>query len=299
MSANLLFSKNDTFPQVNVSSNIPVYPYVDCFMNRASTINYSVFFITSCLLLFPLFILVLYLGFQQWRQWWFSSTATMMSPSDSFTYQMVLISLFSHTGIIVMFCGLYQDNFSVVLYGYGASTFFWQTENYFHLLACLERYLAVVHPIIYVNQRRERKSKIRNISIGCVWLLCIGRVPIAVYEYAIFVELFMLIISVTIVSFCSFSVLYVLIHPGPGNGAGQHTDKSKLRAFCTSMATLVVLILRFIWSFLCVSSYIHSKSYACLLLLSGCWVNFPGNFVFPLLFLRRAGTFPCWSEDKE
>lgn len=299
MSANLLFTKNDTFPQANVSSNIPVYPYIDCLMNKASTINYSVFFITSCLLLYPLLILVLYLGLQRWRQWCFSSTAAMMGPSDSFTYHMVFISLFSYTGIIVIFCGIYRDNFYMVLFGYSFSTFFWQTENYFHLLTCLERYLAVVHPIIYVNQKRERKSKIRNISIGCVWLLCIGRVPIAVSEYAIFVELVMLIISITIVSFCSFSVLYVLIHPGPGNGARQCADKSKLRAFCTSMAILVVLILRFLWNFLCVCSYIQSKGYECLLLLSGCWVNFPGNFVFPLVFLRRAGTFPCWSEDKE
>ncbi|KAJ4945170.1 hypothetical protein JOQ06_013706, partial [Pogonophryne albipinna] len=75
-------------------------------------------------------------------------------------------------------------------------------ESLFHVLTCLERYLAVVRPIIYLRLRNVQGVRIRNISIG-------------------------------------LSVLCVLIRPGPGNG--ERVDQSKQSAFYTVTAITAAL----------------------------------------------------------
>lgn len=162
---------------------------------------------------------------------------------------------------------------------------------------CLERYLAAVHPIIYLRIKREGGNKVGNISIGCIWLLCGGKQLMRLtVEKAVIVDLVQVIIIFTLVSLCSFSVLSVLIRPGPGDGGRQCADKSSY----IIMAISIVLFLRlFSQSFIVAFTFIRLQNVECAVILFGCWFNFPSSFVLPLLFLHRAGTLACSKNANE
>lgn len=117
----------------------------------------------------------------------------------------------------------------------------------FHVLTCVEHFLAVVHPITYLSLRKKRVIRIRNVIIGCIWLFSFGVTIIMVLENSsLVVDFFLLTSSMIIMSFCSLSVLCALISPGPGDqGRDQErVDQSKQRAFYTTVVILVVLLLR-------------------------------------------------------
>lgn len=101
-----------------------------------------------------------------------------------------------------------------------------------------------------------------------------------------------------VISFCSLSVLRVLMRPGPGEegGAGWQVDQSKLRAFYTIMAILGVLLFRFggnlFTAALCVFVQI-GETVKCGMLLSLFLSDVPSSLVLPLLFLQRAGKLMC------
>lgn len=44
-------------------------------------------------------------------------------------------------------------------------------EILFHILTCVERCLAVVHPVPYLRLKNKRGVRIQAVSTGCVWLL--------------------------------------------------------------------------------------------------------------------------------
>ncbi|KAK2899526.1 hypothetical protein Q8A73_012655 [Channa argus] len=118
-----------------------------CSNSTGAGLMSKVCIFTNIFLLLPLSLHVLFLGLQRW---WHQRSFATTSHSDILTY---------HSAAMELICVL------------GTSI---------HILTCVERYLAIVHPVIYVGLRQSRGVRIRNVSIG-------------------------------------LSVLCVLIRPGPGN----------------------------------------------------------------------------------
>ncbi|XP_078020888.1 uncharacterized protein LOC144459929 [Epinephelus lanceolatus] len=272
---------------INVSS-IPV--------NNCSTpkdVLFVTFSITNILLVLPLCILVLYLGLQRWRRQHSTSTAGVTSHSDIFTYHVVAMELLGVFGCTLSCCAVYGDHDIIFIVGYYLWAFTWYGETFFHILTCVERYLAVVHPVTYLSLRGERGIRIRNISIGCVWLLCVGVIHFMAFTHSLVIDFCLLIVSLIIVSFCSLSVLHILKRPGPGEQGGdrERVDQSKRRAFYTIIAILGVLLLR------CISSLVWTtkalRQSECATVTAEIWFNLPSSLVLPLLFLHRAGTLAC------
>ncbi|KAI3375566.1 hypothetical protein L3Q82_003896 [Scortum barcoo] len=295
--------KDQSYMSVNSSSSLPLPPLCPilpvvpvCIMTPPSSFIYTSFFITNILLLLPLSILILYLGLKQWRRQSSASTAAM-SHSDIFTYHLVAVEMIGVFGFILCCCGIIGENLWILWVGLFFWTLIWFGETFFHVLTCVERYLAVVHPITYLSLRGERGIRVRNISIGCVWLLSIGGgcLTISVNAYLI-VFLCLLVSSLVVISFCSLSVLCVLIRPGPGEQGGdrKNVDKSKLRAFYTIMAILGMLLMRFGTNLLWIGLNALTESPVfCVVFSCGTWLNLPSSLVLPLLFLHRTGTFAC------
>ncbi|KAL3050874.1 hypothetical protein OYC64_001196 [Pagothenia borchgrevinki] len=273
----------------NSSSNSTLHP-ADCqtymFIFTALYVVYILFI--------PLFILVLYIGFQRWRK---RGSAATTSHTDVFTFHMVILELIGVLGYTIYCYGIYSNRtfqtvgvivFSVISPG----------QTLFHLLTCVERYLAVVHPVIYLRLRQGVGVRIRNISIGCVWCFCFVSTTLDDILIAkIIIEFGYLVISMIVVCFCSISVLFVLIRPGPGEGGGKRegVDQSKQRAFYTIMAIMATLLLRFLSNLVSTSLYISSVLGDCgekVMLWSLFWFNAPTSLVLPLLFLQRAGKLP-------
>lgn len=193
-------------------------------------------------------------------------------------------------------CGVYGEAFYLIFIGNFFTSLVWHGQTLFHLLTCVEHYLAVVHPTFYLSLRNERGVRLRNVAVLCVWLLSFVSMGLMAFRKFLTVfDVCVLVVNLTLVSFCSLSVMSNLYRPSPGNKeAGlRRVDQAKQRAFKTILIILVVQVLRFvgsvIWSIvdgLSLSSY-------CLLVAVVALVNLPSSFVLPLLFLQREGKLVC------
>ncbi|MEQ2202287.1 hypothetical protein XENOCAPTIV_009556 [Xenoophorus captivus] len=115
----------------------------------------------------PLFIYVLVVGYQRWRKEGFSSTCTTWSHSDIFTYNVVVLDLLNILGTFFFVFGVLTEKPGVMKAGSITYGIFIPGQTLFHLLTCMERYLAVVHPIFYLRSKVSAGIRIRNITVGC------------------------------------------------------------------------------------------------------------------------------------
>lgn len=281
-----------------MSVNYSISPLIyHCFDSRTSVSIFNAYIITKVLLSSPLSIIVFSLGYQQWRK-----QRSTMSHSDIVAYHMAAMELICVIACIFYFYGLYGEipmMAAVPLYVFSMTI---PGEMCLHSLTCVEHYVAVVHPVSYRGLRHSGRVRIRNISIGFVWLLCFGWIatkPLYTSNFPIIPFFSFLAFAVVVVSFCSVSVLCALIRPRPGV-VGQdkkRVDQSKQRAFYTVMAILTVLWLWFVGILLCFSlevSSLLSYNDGCVVMMFGVWFNIPSSVALPLLFLHRAGKLLCF-----
>ncbi len=288
---------------VNSSSNTSLNPSRHHCHKMSFTI-FKAFFINYILLL-PLFSLVLYIGLKRWRKQRSVATAAIISHSDVFTFNVVVLELIGVLGCCLYCSAVYSDDEFLILAGMNIFSDISPGENLFHLLTCVERYLAVVHPITYMRMRQRGGVRIRNISIVCVWLLCFGIVGLyQSFNYYVIINGPLLIgISCIIVLFCSLSVLCVLIRPGPGDEGRNRkwVDESKLRVFQIITAIMGTLLMKFLSVIVAYVTYYSLISFfeVCLLTALLNWLSLPSSLVLPLLFLHRAGKLPGCKRNTE
>lgn len=268
-----------------------------CFRSSISIALFSAFSVTNVLLL-PLLFLIFYLGYQQWREHRSVPTTASFNP-NVFTYHSVLMQLIEFLGLVLHFCSGYSSNTKMKEAGIFLWLFTTVGQALFHLLSCLELYMAVVHPITFMGLRKPLGVRIRNVIIGSVWFLSFGwmiLIHITSPDVFFYMHISILVVFMIIVSFCSFFILCALKRPGPGDGSNkQQGDMSKQKAFHTIIAVFGALLLRFFSNL--TSNAIHRSGvinprYVCVVILSSFWLDFPSNLVLPLLFLRRAGKLP-------
>lgn len=268
-----------------------------CIRSEHGTISLAAYSFISVVVFIPLYIYILYLGLQRWRR---QQCAAPISHSDAFTYHMIIIEQLSMLGSLLVWCGAYSADVKMMYIGLHLSLLNLSGENAIHLLTCIERYIAVTHPITYMNLRNKKGIRIRNVAIGCAWLLSLGCV--GVLHMSSCRVGFIIYLSVTgsilgSLCFCSLNVLYVLIcsQPVKRRGHRQHVDQSKLRALHSITLILVVVAFRcvgFIPIPLIFMINDVSEAKRCILLNTTFWLSLPSNLVLPLLYLQRAGKLP-------
>lgn len=266
---------------------------LDCLILQPDALIFSTFAITTLPLL-SLCAAIFHHGLQQWRQRSFSTAA----HSDTFTYNVVTMEIISIFGGILCCYGIYKSDVQMLLLWFYLYSFTWYGETCFHLLTCVEHYLAVVHPITYLNLRNARWIRNRHILIVCIWLFCLACTGLLYMGLSI--EFFLLGSSLVISAFCSLSVLCVLIHPSPGEHSGdwERVDQSKKRAFYIITAMLGVLVLRCVWNIIWDILYaLNGNTNECSWIICGIWLNFPGSLVLPLIFLHRVGILACFKNN--
>ncbi len=285
------------------SSNISSYGITDmCLWTNTGMFFFLISSITN-LLPFPVHIFVLCLGCQQWRKRRFVSTATA-SHSDILTFNSVAMHLMEISGRSLHILGIYKILPEMSYIGSWVSSATSCGQSLFQLLTCMGHYLAVVHPITYVRLRQRGGARIRNISIGCVWLLCVGYMSVY-FVGSLLLNMILYIIVVAsfliIISFCSISVLCALKRPGPGEGGGnrERVDQSKQRAFHNIMAVMGLLFLQFGGNLIAAVVFSYVLVDMCVVMMFFMWTNLPSGLVLPFLFLRRAGKLPCCKYNAE
>ncbi|XP_064781920.1 P2Y purinoceptor 6-like [Oncorhynchus masou masou] len=104
----------------------------------------------------------------------------------------------------------------------------------FQCCICFERYLAVVHPVVFLKYRPLRYK------VGCsglVWLVLIGFcfpfLFVMQHNFLFYVFCVEIIILISFLLFCCLSVLRALKQSGPGEGERERegTNNMKMRAF--------------------------------------------------------------------
>lgn len=245
----------------------------------------------------PLCVLILCFAVSRWRR----RSSKTTSHADMLAYNAAAFELIFTLAAVLYFPAYYTGSTKVLLAGIYLSAFALVGEVLLHILTCVERYLAVVHPVTYLDLKRSSGVRIRNVCIGCVWLISCGWVGIeTLYLPQIpYIPYFCLLVaSLLSVSYCSLSVIRVLIRPGPGK-VGRDRDlenQVKRRAFFTITSILGVLVLYFVGmlvGLLVGSSDLMTYDKRCLLIISTQWLNLPTSLVLPVLFLLRAKDQVC------
>lgn len=285
-------------PANSVSSDSLVSD-VSHFRCPNSTVNISrVMTAARTAVLLPLSLLILCLGYWRWRQ---PRSSTKTCHADIFTYHGVVMELFLVFGAMFTY---YGDSAHLQLMTTGGillTCVTYSGQGIFHLLTCVEHYVAVIHPVTYMGLNKVHGVKIRNVSIGCTWLMSFVWMWINSLFYPKLPTipfLCILVILLAVMSFCSLSVLRVLSRTGPGDAVQdkEQINQSKERAFLTISAITGVLWFWFTGLLLFVAldgSPLVSVSVRCTMRSLFPMFNLPSSLVLPLLFLHRVGRALC------
>lgn len=265
-----------------------------CF-SKASAYLFVVYFILSLPLL-PLYTCVFVQVYRQWRRRRATLTRVTVNHTDVLTYHMTVLEVVGLHGALLYGYGTLLGNFILLWWGafilYISST----GQTLFHLLACVERYLAIVHPVTYVGLKQRGGVRLRNAFIGCVWLLGFGSVVVMAinWMYYVLANLLLLIFVLVIVFSCSLLVIRALTHPRPGNVGGNKelVGRSKQKAMIAIVLILLALAIRFLSSMVVQVLHFYVNGQASMDLLSLMWISMllslPSRLVLPLLFLQKA-----------
>ncbi|XP_035989842.1 uncharacterized protein LOC118561754 [Fundulus heteroclitus] len=286
-------STNESMPQLQPFNTST--PDHGCYDSPVALHLRFVYICTYLCLVFPLTAIVLCSGFKRWKQR--RSTSTAMSHSDFFTYNMAVVELAGVVGAVVGFFSSIMNLPAIKSVGIYIASFPWNAHMMLPTLICIERYLAVVRPITYLKLRQATGIHIRNVATALTWLLCsMWTSSIALfikYRHLSLLLIGMMVLCLITVTFCSLSILCVLIRRPPGKTAQDRVqiDKTKRRAFKIILVIMMVLILKFGGNMI---GYIGntlptaSQRVWCVAMRSAYWSNLPSSIVLPLLFLNRS-----------
>lgn len=276
---------------VNSSSSSNSSNSFECHRSTVSISIGVAFSATRAALLLPASVLILYLGLHR-------SSATK-SDSDVFVYHLTAAELIWFSGFVSFYCGFLNDVPEMESLGLWLISMTYLTQSSLHVLTCVERYLAVVHPVTYLGLRKGPGIRIRNISIGCVWLFCFGWNVVTGLLFSLRINsLFVLLpINILIVTFCSISVIHVLIRLGPGEVGGNkgRVDQSKKKACHTVTAITGVLWFELIGTLVSVTLNLQALSpeALCAIRSSMAGYSLPSSLVLPVMYLHRRGGRAC------
>ncbi|XP_042567360.1 hydroxycarboxylic acid receptor 2-like [Cyprinus carpio] len=168
----------------------------------------------------------------------------------------------------------------------------------FQCLMCVERYLAVVHPVIFL---KFKPLRYRVICCTVVWIITLGSCIYSVfclisnihYVFTWFFSLqFLLLFSIQL--FCLVAVLRALKQSGPGERRKERNEENdiKRRAFylilITSVSTFITHVSYIFTGFF---SILKQNIQTLWFISMVCYAL--DGFVQPVLYLHRGGKLSC------
>lgn len=282
--SNSTHSFNSSFSPVDMSGDLGIFWFVTAFAS------------VNIFLLLPLYVFVLTVACQRWRQPGSPSTSIQ---SDVFTYHMVAMEMLQVLGCFCFCVGAIMGLPQIFVNSFQVMDTAWNVKLQFHMLTCVELYLAVVHPVTYLRFKDSVGVRIRNIGAGFAWLLLIVWGILSYLSDSVitmFLRLSLDGLVLILVSFCYISILWTLKRPGPGDRAKyrDRVNQSKQRASHIITVIMVVLWLSLGGALVCdvlLQSAVMNelddipKPWSL-------WFSVPGSLVLPVLYLQRAGKLP-------
>ncbi|XDV38349.1 hypothetical protein PO909_007788 [Leuciscus waleckii] len=166
----------------------------------------------------------------------------------------------------------------------------------FQCLMCVERYLAVVHPVTFL---KFKPLRYRVICCTTVWIITLGCCLCCMYTLSLFYIFvcfysiqFILFLSIQL--FCCVTVLRALKQSGPGErGREREENHMKRRAFYLILITTVSMIIFYVPFIISGFSFILTHKYIIELFSFSFFCNVLVGFVQPVLYLHRVGKLSC------
>ncbi|XP_050948642.1 hydroxycarboxylic acid receptor 2-like [Labeo rohita] len=169
----------------------------------------------------------------------------------------------------------------------------------FQCLICVERYLAVVHPVTFLKYRPLRY---RVICCAVVWIISVGFCLFSMFILVLLTDLsstwlctvlFLFFLSIQL--FCLVAVLRALKQSGPGERGRERKEENhmKRRAFYLILITTVSLILIYLPTAITGFHWVLTQGDNQELWSSSKIIFFLAGFVEPILFLHRTGKLSC------
>ena len=179
------------------------------------------------------------------------------------------------------------------IYVLAFNIFFFVSVPSFQCCICVERYIAVVHPVVFL---RYKALRYRVACCCVVWLMSLAFSSFYFWSTTVvcYISLGFDIVCISVMSFCCFSVLRALKQPGPGEGQrdrGEGNDM-KRRAFKIILISLIVMLLTAMSHITNVVTHLtNSTQVATFITFTIAMVS---GFVHPLLYIYKAGKLPCF-----
>lgn len=177
------------------------------------------------------------------------------------------------------------------------------SQPVFQCCVCLERYVAVVHPVSYL---RYKPLRYKAAGLGVVWLVA-GLLSLGgQLSGNLFVLMAILLTILCVELFCSLSILAILKRSGPGGvheskeGERERSSLVKKRAFIIVSLLQVKLMVNYL-PLIVVSSMealISDKQLIGDLVTLGITFSFFGSFIQPLMYLYRVGRLNFITQKK-
>lgn len=261
----------------------------NCFNTTTGIVNLSSFFVANGLLVIPVRAFVIFATIQRLLP----GSSTAVSNSEHFAFHMSICELLSLVGLMLAVSGALANSFHRGIAGLWFLYSFTCVQVLFDTLTCMERYLAVCHPITFRSAKNAKGVQIRNVSLGFTWMWSLLVIALMNTVDKMVLGSFYISFSalcLIIVLFCSLSVLFALIRPAPGKESRfrRQVDQSKLRAFYIILVILALLFTRIGGSgfIAAISSELDSVS-QCHLLLFSQWLKLPHSLLVLAIFLSQ------------
>ncbi len=170
----------------------------------------------------------------------------------------------------------------------------------FQSLMCVERYLAVVHPVIFLKYKPLRY---RVICCTAAWIIICGSCLVCMFTLMsnnmiahtwFFSTQFIIFLSIQL--FCLVAVLRALKQSGPGDRGKQREreNHSKRRAFNLILITTVNMVITYVPIIISGVFIILKNQYNLAFWAPGVVCYVLAGFVQPVLYLHRAGKLSCF-----
>lgn len=166
----------------------------------------------------------------------------------------------------------------------------------FQSLICMERYLAVVHPVLYLRYKTLR-HKLACTALAA--LIIVGftageAVKTPLFIIREFAVLFVILLAADV--FCSLSVLWALKRPGPGEGQGQKERMNCMKRSAFQTITVILAITfcdHIIVIIMGLSGDFARDDWICVVDVLNTYIFCLLGFVQPLMYLHKIKKLPC------
>lgn len=166
----------------------------------------------------------------------------------------------------------------------------------FQSLICVQRYLAVVHPIVYLrcktlSHKLTCASLAGLIVVGFTVAEAVKTPKFIIREFA---ALFVILLTVDV--FCSLSVLWALKRPSPGESQGQRNRMTSMKRSAFKTITVILAITfcdHIIVTIMGLSGDFAEDDWICVVDMFNTFLFCLCGFVHPLMYLHKMNKLPC------